>query len=115
MKRLSATLAVLIIGAAPAFAQGNFITPFPGTHTGMTNPNPYAASGGYPVHDSSRMCGANLYQHLVGQPLSEAHDAGATQEARILHFGQVRNFNHIGDRLTIEVHGDQTIFRVFCG
>lgn len=115
MRRLATTLAILLVGAAPAFALGISATPFPGTETGLTNPNPYSASGGYPVHNSSRICGAHLFQHLVGHPLSEAHDAGATQGARILHFGQVRNFNYIGDRMTIEVHGDQTVFRVFCG
>ncbi|WP_306044397.1 I78 family peptidase inhibitor [Nioella sp. MMSF_3534] len=115
MKRLATTLAILFVGAAPTFAQGISATYFPGTETGLTHPNPYEASGGFPVHDTSRMCGANLYQHLVGQPLSYAHTAGATHGARILQFGQVRNFNHIADRLNFEIHLDQTVFRVFCG
>lgn len=73
-----------------------------------------AAEEANPVNAADDACGAGGYQSLVGQPLA-AVTMPASLKSRVIQPGDLVTQDYVEDRLNIELDGQGTITRVFCG
>jgi len=63
---------------------------------------------------SNDACGASTYDHLVGEPYAELHDAALPANASIWDFSRVRTLEFRPDQLNVVLGADGRIVAIGC-